>query len=217
MNPPSEEETTRIEPLIEQIKVGGDNFAYLIGCPETRRAALVDPAFETSRLLACVRDLGLELEHIFVTHGHFDHIGGNSAIRTETGAKVVAHTSARYEVDLSVDHGETVMVGHVPVECLHTPGHLYDSLCFVVAGRAIMTGDTLFVGECGRTDLPGADPRALHHSFFSILVNLPDHLVVYPGHDYGPRPTSTLGEEKRTNYTLEPREVEDFVRFMAEP
>lgn len=207
-----------IEPLIEQIKIGQmDNFAYLIACPRTGKAALVDPAFEASRLLARVDELNLELEYILVTHGHFDHIGGNSDIRSGTGARMVAHSSARYELDLTVEHDETLMVGQVPVRCLHTPGHLYDSLCFVVADRAIITGDTLFVGECGRTDLPGADTRALHHSFFEVLVKLPDHLIVYPGHDYGPRPTSTMGQEKATNYTLEPRSVEDFVRFMAEP
>ena len=206
------------EPYIEQVKVGGmDNFAYLIGCPGTGKAALVDPAFEASRLLARVGELDLELEYILVTHGHFDHIGGNSSIRKETGAKVVAHESARYEVDLKVKHEQVLKVGRVPVRCLHTPGHLYDSLCFVVDDGAIITGDTLFVGECGRTDLPGADPRTLHRSFFEILVELPDHLAVYPGHDYGPRPTSTMGEEKRTNYTLKPRSVEEFVKFMAEP
>ncbi len=205
-------------PLIDQMKVGHmENYAYIIGCPITRVAALVDPAFETNRLLARLDGLGLKLEYILCTHGHSDHIGGNLILKGATGARIVAHDSATHAVDLKVGHDEIIKVGKLPIRCLHTPGHSPDGLCFVVAETAVITGDTLFVGECGRTDLPGSDPRALYNSFFKVLVNLPDELIVYPGHDYGSRPHSTMGLEKKTNYTLEPRTLEDFVKFMAEP
>src|SRR5207248_237448 len=120
----------------------------------------------------------------------------------------------------------------------HTPGHRFDSVCYVVDARSdsegrdaaaepqrggrvtgthLLTGDTLFVGECGRVDLPGSDPVAMHRSLLTTLAKLPDDLVVLPGHDYGSRPTSTLGEERRTNYTLKSRSLDEFLAFMSEP
>lgn len=204
--------------IFEQILLNtGANFAYLIGCPDTRKAALVDPAYETGRLLARVKQRDLKLEFILNTHGHSDHIGGNEALRRATGAEVVAHSLARHSVDKRLEHQDTFQIGQIKVKVLHTPGHTPDGVCFIVDERMLLTGDTLFVGECGRTDLPGSDPRQLWHSFFEVLYPLPDELVIYPGHDYGPKPFSALGEEKATNYTLEKRDIEEFVRFMAEP
>jgi glyoxylase-like metal-dependent hydrolase (beta-lactamase superfamily II) len=102
------------------------------------------------------------------------------------------------------------------VKVIHTPGHTRDSVCFLVE-KKLFTGDTLFVGECGRTDMPGSDAGALFESLFTRLMKLPDDTEVYPGHDYGPRPTSTIGAEKKNNYTLQPRTKEEFIEFMAEP
>jgi glyoxylase-like metal-dependent hydrolase (beta-lactamase superfamily II) len=101
------------------------------------------------------------------------------------------------------------------VEVVHTPGHRFDSVCYLVDGTHLLTGDTLFVGECGRVDLPGSDPVAMHRSLTQTLRALPDELIVLPGHDYGATPTSTLGEQKRTNATMQPRSLDEFLDFVT--
>ena len=129
---------------------------------------------------------------------------------------MAAHRKAEFTVDRFLKHGDTLRVGEIAVGVLHTPGHARDAIC-LQADRHIFTGDTLFIGECGRTDLPGSDPRAMHRSLFKVLAEVPDSAVVWPGHDYGPRPSSTMGAERRENYVLAPRSLEEFVAFMAEP
>jgi hydroxyacylglutathione hydrolase len=109
-----------------------------------------------------------------------------------------------------------LMLGKLKVEVLHTPGHSSDSICLMIDDK-LLTGDTLFVGECGRTDLPGGDTAQLYESLFKKIARLEDHVEIYPGHDYGVTPWSTLGLEKRTNYTLKSRTLEEFIEFMSEP
>ena len=202
--------------LVRQWKLGPmENFVYLFA--RAGEGFLVDPAFEAPRLLDLVRAEGVRVTHVLATHGHHDHVSGIPEVKKALGAEVVAHASADHPVDRKVAHAERLRVGGLEVEVVHTPGHRFDSVCYVVEGTHLVTGDTLFVGECGRVDLPGSDPRAMHESLLKTLRGLPDDLVVCPGHDYGPRPLSTLGEEKRTNYTMEPRCIEEFLRFMAEP
>jgi glyoxylase-like metal-dependent hydrolase (beta-lactamase superfamily II) len=105
----------------------------------------------------------------------------------------------------------------VPIKVIHTPGHTPDSICLLVDNKKLLTGDTLFVGECGRTDLLGGNSRSMYHSLFNKLLKLGDDVEVYPGHDYGSKPSSTIGEEKRSNYTLEPRSLMEFIEFMRQP
>ena len=192
------------------------NFAYLLGCEETRVAALIDPCFEPERLVTNAKELGYRVEWVINTHGHHDHVNGNDRTIELTGAKVAAHSKAIFHVNQYLNHGDTLQVGNITVEVLHTPGHAHDSVC-LVADRHLFTGDTLFVGECGRTDLPGSDSRQMHHSLFEVLAVVPNTAIVWPGHDYGPHPSSTMGDERRSNYVLEPRSLEEFVAFMAEP
>ena len=192
------------------------NIAYLLGCEETRVAALIDPCFEPERLATRAKELGYRVEWVLNTHGHHDHINGNDRAVELTGAKVAAHSRAKFHVDQYLNHSDTLRVGEIAVEVLHTPGHARDAIC-LQADRHIFTSDTLFVGECGRTDLPGSDPYAMHRSLFEVLAEVPDSAVVWPGHDYGPRPSSTMGAERRENYVLAPRSLEEFVVFMAEP
>ncbi|MDP7007541.1 MAG: MBL fold metallo-hydrolase [Candidatus Poseidoniia archaeon] len=203
--------------IVEQLRVGPmANFAYLLGCEETRVAALVDPCFEPEKLVARAEAQGYRVEWVLNTHGHHDHVNGNDHTVELTGAKVAAHRKAEFTVDQYLKHGDTLRVGEIAVEVLHTPGHARDSVCLHAEGN-LFTGDTLFVGECGRTDLPGSDPRAMHRSLFEVLAEVPDSAVIWPGHDYGPRPSSTMGAERRENYVLAPRSLEEFVAFMAEP
>jgi glyoxylase-like metal-dependent hydrolase (beta-lactamase superfamily II) len=117
--------------------------------------------------------------------------------------------------DVSVDDGDAIAAGQLRFEVVHTPGHTKDSVLYIFEGN-VATGDTLFVGECGRTDLPGGDPSEMYDSLQKRIMQLDDALVVLPGHDYGPTPTSTIGREKKENYVLVPRTREEFVRFLRE-
>jgi glyoxylase-like metal-dependent hydrolase (beta-lactamase superfamily II) len=191
------------------------NFVYLFW--EGREGLVVDPGSEVPRLLADIEAMGVQVTHILVTHGHPDHVQGVEAVKRASGAKIVAHVSADHPVDIPVQGGDVLEIAGIRVAVHHTPGHRYDCACYVIAGTHLVTGDTLFVGECGRVDLPGSDVRAMHHSLLTTLAQLPKDLVVCPGHDYGPKPLSTLGEERRTNYTLKPRSLDEFIAFMAEP
>ncbi len=199
-----------------QYEVGpGRNFAYLIGDPRAGKGAVIDPADSFPMLEAEAVKHGLAIEYVFNTHSHPDHTAGNHYFH-QRGAKVVAHETAPGHHDRPVKDGEVVQVGDVAVKVLHTPGHRFDSVC-LIAGPNLYSGDTLFIGECGRTDLMGSNPKQMHHTLLVLLRDLPDDLVVMPGHNYGPVPSRTLGEEKRLNYTLQPRTLEEFLAFMAAP
>lgn len=202
---------------VRQWKLGPmENFTYLF-VDDEGQGFLVDPAFEVPRLLELVGQQGARVTHILATHGHHDHVAGIPEVNKALGARVVAHKSADHAFDDAVDTGDRIDVGKLRVDVVHTPGHRFDSVCYVVDGTHLVTGDTLFVGECGRVDLPGSDPRAMWTSLVSTLRGMPDELIVLPGHDYGRKPTSTLGDEKRDNYTMKERTLDEFLRFMAEP
>ena len=204
--------------IIEQIPIGHmANFGYILGCEETRIAALIDPAFEPEKLVSRSKELNLDVEFIMNTHGHFDHINGNEVAIELSGAKVIGHSSAMFHVDKKVNHGDTFQVGNVNVEVLYTPGHCPDEICFFVNNQVIFTGDVLFVGECGRTDLPGSNVEDMYYSLFKILSTIPNDIDMFPGHDYGHSPVSTMGFERENNYVLKPRTLEEFIAFMDEP
>ena len=116
-----------------------------------------------------------------------------------------------------VNDGDTINIGNIPMKVIYTPGHTSDSICLLVDNKKLLTGDTLFVGECGRTDLPGGDSRSMYNSLFYKLLKLKDNVEVYPGHDYGQEPSSTIGKERRLNYTLKPRTIAEFIKFMNQP
>ena len=204
--------------IIEQIPIGPmANFGYILGCEETRIAALIDPAFEPETLVARAKELELDVEWILNTHGHFDHINGNNVAVEMTGAKIIGHNSSTFHVDNKVDHEDIFSIGNLDVRVLFTPGHSPDEVCFFVNNQVLFTGDVLFVGECGRTDLPGSNIPEMYKSLFEVLARIPDDVDMFPGHDYGSSPMSTMGFERANNYVLEPRSLEDFVVFMNEP
>jgi glyoxylase-like metal-dependent hydrolase (beta-lactamase superfamily II) len=204
--------------IIEQIPIGPmANFGYILACEETRIAALIDPAFEPEKLVARAKELELDIEWILNTHGHFDHINGNNVAVEMTGAKIIGHNSSTFHVDNKVDHGDTFAIGNLDIHVLFTPGHSPDEICFFVNNQVLFTGDVLFVGECGRTDLPGSNVQEMYKSLFEVLASVPDDVDIFPGHDYGSSPMSTMGFERGNNYVLKPRSLEDFVVFMNEP
>jgi glyoxylase-like metal-dependent hydrolase (beta-lactamase superfamily II) len=132
-----------------------------------------------------------------------------------TGAKIIQHENSPLEKDLSVKDGDTIRIGNVNLKVIYTPGHSEDSICLIVDDKCVFTGDTVFVGNCGRTDLPGSDPNKMYYSLFEVLANLDEKLVVYPGHNYGPTSTTTIGQEKSKSYIFQPRSKQEFVQFMA--
>jgi hydroxyacylglutathione hydrolase len=199
-----------------QLKKSGDNFSYVLADETAKEAAVVDPSRNGGEIARLLNERGLRLKYVLLTHHHPDHVGDTEELRRNMGGKVVAHRSSSVDCDLRVDDGDELELGSLHMRVLHTPGHTPDSVCFLAEGK-LMTGDTLFVGECGRTDLPDGDPSAMFDSLLVKLSSLGDEVEVYPGHDYGPRPSSTIGEEKRTNYTLIRRTRHEFIRFMKEP
>ncbi len=203
--------------LVRQLKIGNmDNFGYLIADEDERVAAVIDPSFDAGPMQRLAVEKRLQITLILNTHGHYDHTSDNDRLAKETTAKVAAHRLARVRKDIQLEGGEVLKVGGLDLEVLHTPGHSPDSCCYIV-GKALFTGDTLFVGECGRTDLPGSDVEAMYDSLLNKLRGIDDEMTVYPGHDYGDRPYSTIGREKESNYTLKPRTLPEFIRFMREP
>ncbi|MCE2497626.1 MAG: MBL fold metallo-hydrolase [Nitrosopumilaceae archaeon] len=200
---------------VEQIPVGRmQNFTYIISDYKTKDAIILDPSWDLAALEQVIRRDSLHVTHIVNTHHHFDHTTGNGQMAQSTGAPIAQHEASELPHDISLRHGDAVALGDSALEVLHTPGHSKDSICLVGDGK-IFTGDTLFVGTCGRVDLPGGSARELYRSIFDTLANLEDSLVMYPGHDYGAAPTSTLGDQKQGNPVMRPVSEEQFVARMT--
>src|SRR4030042_32874 len=140
--------------FFRQIQQHGDNFSYIIADDTTREAVVVDSSFNAGEIIRLLKAGNLKLKYVVSTHSHSDHTAGNEELRSISGAKTVAHRLSRLNAEIAVDDGDTISVGNVLIKVLHTPGHTPDSICLLVDNR-LLKGDTLFVGECGRTDLSG--------------------------------------------------------------
>lgn len=202
--------------FFKQIKHYGDNFSYLIADETTKEAAVVDPSFNVEIITKLLKEQGFQLKFIINTHEHGDHTAGNQDLQKVFNAKIAAYKHSKINKHLSLEDGDTLRLGKIVIKVIHTPGHTPDSICLLINGK-LLTGDTLFVGECGRTDLPGGNPKDMYHSLFNKILKLDDAVEVYPGHDYGKFPYSTIGRERKTNYTLEKRTLEEFIEFMKQP
>jgi hydroxyacylglutathione hydrolase len=220
--------------ILHQAQVGPmANFVYLIGDTATRKAAVVDPAWDVDKILQWAERHGLVIEHILITHYHPDHLGGSMMGMTiEGAARMLERVKAKVYVNraeaegtrkvsglgesdlVKMDAGDTIKVGDLPITFLHTPGHTPGSQCFLVEGN-LVSGDTLFVNSCGRVDLPGSDPEAMYHSLNRTLRNLPDATVVYPGHAYSSESSTTIGAQKRTNMYMRFPTLDDFLDAMG--
>jgi hydroxyacylglutathione hydrolase len=197
---------------IIQVRAGDmDNFSYLVYCPETGKGLVVDPSFEPEELMAAAREHGVTLEILVNTHGHRDHIAGNDLILRETGARLAAHPLDVRGADIPLEDGSVLQIGQGAVEVLHTPGHTPGSVTLHPPG-ALITGDTLFVTFVGRADMAGSDPEALYHSLRRLAAFSPE-TIVYPGHDYGPRPVSTIAFERENNPYLQCPDLESFLKL----
>ncbi len=187
------------------------NFAYLVYCPNSGDALAVDPSFGAAALLAEVEKREVNLQLVLNTHGHNDHLAGNKEVLAATGARLAAHPLAVAEADLLLDEGMIVTLGDTAIEVLYTPGHHPGHVCLHLPG-ALITGDVLFVTRVGRADLAGSDPAALYHSL-RRLADFPGETLVYPGHDYGPKPVSTIAYERQHNPFMRCENLESFLRL----
>jgi hydroxyacylglutathione hydrolase len=203
--------------FFKQIQQHGDNFSYLIADEKSKEAAVVDSSFNATQIINNIKTSNFRLKYIINTHDHSDHTAGNPELCSIFGAKIVAQKLSKAKFDIPVENGDVLTLGKVQIKVIHTPGHTPESICLLIDNKKLLTGDTLFVGECGRTDLPGGNSKNMYDSLFNKLSKLNDAIEVYPGHDYGAKPHSTIGQEKKTNYTLQPRSIEKFIEFMKEP
>ena len=213
---------------VKQMELGPmQNFVYLVGDREVGECVAVDPAWEIDAIVRAAEADGMTIKGVLITHTHPDHVGGDlfgmdipgvGDLLERVPARVYVHAAEReflrgFGSDLvQVDAGTELAVGRLTITFIHTPGHTPGSQCFYVDGRLI-SGDTLFIGACGRTDLPGGDPTEMHRSLTQRLAALPDATVLLPGHNYGGE-ASTLGDEKRQNPFMR-FGLGDFLRTMG--
>ena len=219
----------RVHPVAGQMA----NFVYLIGDREAGECVVVDPAWDVAGILGVAEQDGMRLTGALATHDHPDHVGGDLFGYNVEGlarllelcpVKVHVHRQdaegLRLVTGLSEsdvvrhDGGDRVSAGAVELTLLHTPGHSPGSQCFLV-GSSLVSGDTLFVQGCGRVDLPGSDPEEMYRTLTTRLATLPGDTVLYPGHDYGPTPTSTLDMERRSNYSLRVPDLDSWLNLMG--
>lgn len=205
---------------VHQLLLGPlQNFVYILADQATHRAFVVDPGWDSHAILACLAEHDLTLAGLLVTHTHFDHINAVGELVKQADVPVYVHRDEREPMPVRsssvkrVGGGDEIPLGEHAVRLLHTPGHTPGSTCFLVNDR-LLSGDTLFVKACGRSDLPGGDPESLHKSLGRIAA-LDERITVYPGHDYGDTPHSTIGAEKRENPFLQFPSPQQFVRFVT--
>jgi glyoxylase-like metal-dependent hydrolase (beta-lactamase superfamily II) len=206
------------------------NFTYLVGDRETGEAVAIDPAYDIQALLDILAADDMRLVGALATHYHPDHVGGDMMGYSISGVRelltlnpVPIHVQADEApwvqrvtgAGLSdlVQHGsgDVVEAGSVRIELIHTPGHTPGSQCFLVDGQYLVSGDTLFLEGCGRTDLPGGDAAQLYESLTQKLAKVPDEAILFPGHLYSPEPSASMGETRRMNFVFKPRNVEQWL------
>jgi len=204
--------------VVKQYEVGSlAIFSYLIGDEEAKEGLFIDPSDEADMLISEAQSYGLQIKYIVNTHSHVDHVMGNREMVEKTKAKIIIHErdapgltrAPAYLLDMFnatpsppadwlVKGGDMIRVGNVGLQVIHTPGHSPGGISLYVEGM-VFTGDTLFVGSVGRTDFPGSSFEELERSIREKLYVLPGSTVVFPGHNYGPTPSSTIQYERRNN------------------
>ena len=200
---------------VYQIPVGPmQNFSYIVEDESTHEAIVIDPSWDLEKITKIINEQNLNPKYIVNTHWHDDHTRGNEELAKKLSVKIVQHSTSQLKNDLTVSDGDSIKFGCSELVVYHTPGHSKDSICLIGDGKNF-SGDTLFVGNCGRIDLPGGSSRELYHSLFDIIANLSDELILYPGHDYGSSSTSTIGSEKRTNPVMQYISEDEFIVRMG--
>jgi glyoxylase-like metal-dependent hydrolase (beta-lactamase superfamily II) len=222
----------RDDPVAQQMV----NFVYLIGDRETREAVAVDPAYAPDELVEILGADDMSLTGALVTHYHPDHVGGDLGGWSIAGAaELLAHPDVKAKLHVHADEawgvkrvtgcsdadlvqhqsGDVIDVGDVRITLVHTPGHTPGSQCFLVDGR-LVSGDTLFLDGCGRTDLPGGDPEALYESLTRKLGTMPDDTVLFPGHMYSAEPFAPMSDVRQYNFVFRPRSKEQWLMMFGD-
>ena len=209
------------------------NFVYAIGDHETGEAVLIDPAYAPGELVGMVEADGLKVNGVLATHYHFDHVGGEMSGHAVAG---IAELLGIIDVPIHVQSEEVpwverctgvnashmsthasadkLMVGAIEIELIHTPGHTPGSQSFLVDGK-LVSGDTLFLEGCGRTDLPGSDPEEMYRTLQQRLLRISDDTVIYPGHLYSPDSSAPMAEVRKYNYAMAPTTAEQWLAMFA--
>ena len=202
---------------LKQMEVGPmQNFVYFLGDANTREVFVVDPAWDVPAILEEAQKNDLKIKGAFVTHAHFDHVNGVEELLNKTnGIAYVQKNEAPYlkafkDQTKTVDSGDKIKIGQVETTFIHTPGHTPGSQCFLI-DNGLISGDTLFIGACGRCDLPGGNAEQMYESLHR-LSQLNENTILYPGHNYSDEPTSTIGQEKRTNPYLQYDNMQGFLK-----
>ena len=209
------------------------NFVYVVGDRTSGEALLVDPAYAVREIVELAERDGLKVVGSLATHYHQDHVGGEifgheiEGVREllelrpvkvhvqRAEAPWVKRVTGLSDTDLALhDSGDRVMVGQIPIELIHTPGHTPGSQCFLVQDK-LLAGDTLFLQGCGRTDLPGGDPRQLYLSLTQKLAKVPDTAVLYPGHQYAPQGSAEMGATRKSNFVFQPKSEAEWLAMFA--
>ena len=195
-----------------------ENFVYLVGSKAAREVFVVDPAWQVDTVLRVAKEEGLKIKGALISHYHFDHTNGVEELLQAVDCPVYVNKKDVSYLDFGsgnvkpMGDGDKVKAGEVEIELVHTPGHTKGSQCFHACGHLI-SGDTLFIGACGRTDLPGGDAKELYYSLTQRLMKFDDGTVLCPGHNYADKPTATIGEQKKSNPYLMCDSLENFLRF----
>jgi len=200
--------------VFEQLRAGGDrNFGYLLGDRDAKRAILIDPSYSPDAFVTRATEQGLVVSHVINTHSHPDHVNGNARVVEMTQGVVAAHPLLR--PGLPLQDGQTLAIGSLTLRCTYVPGHCEDHIAlYEVNHRLLITGDLLFVGKVGGTSSDN-DARIEWGSLQRLVSEIPDDATVWPGHDYGARPSSTMALEKSTNPFLMCRSETEFLQLKA--
>ena len=203
----------------KQLELGPmQNFVYLVGDPATRSAAVIDPGWEAEKIVSALDEDGFLLSQVLLTHSHFDHCSAVRELLSIGDAPVYIHEDEASSLEAKPQDLRTfkdkdcIKIGNLEAKVIHTPGHTPGSSCFLIQDR-LFTGDTLFVGACGRSDLPGGDSRKLFDSLNNVLARLDEKIQVYPSHNYGATPSSTIAQEKKNNPFLQIGKIEEFLNL----
>jgi glyoxylase-like metal-dependent hydrolase (beta-lactamase superfamily II) len=217
---------------LKQLECGPmQNYVYLIGDPSTRQAAVVDPAWDVGRIVHAAQADDYTITKVLITHTHQDHTGGELfgnyipgvvELLEQVDVPVYVHTVELHILQqvpasskVGTENNQTITLGgDVQITLIHTPGHTPGSQCFLVQNR-LVAGDTLFIGSCGRVDLPNSSPEDMYDSLTNKLMQLADDTVLYPGHNYARKPTSTIGEERQHNPYVQFVSLHDFLHAMG--
>jgi glyoxylase-like metal-dependent hydrolase (beta-lactamase superfamily II) len=191
------------------------NFIYVVFEPVSKEALIVDSGWEVEPAVKEIQNKGLSVKYVVATHHHFDHTQTLGELVQAVGGKIAAFQGSPLKTDVSLKDGDSLSLGKNELRVIHTPEHTEDSIC-LFDSKNLLTGDTLFIGSCGRTDLPGGSVEKLYHSLHRIILRLPKQTVLYPGHDYGDVPFRELQEEAGLNPALTAREFSEFAKLFGQ-